>query len=52
MCPLCITTAALTAAGATSGAGVVVVAAAKWRRVRGWFSRGRAALRDCMIREG
>ena len=31
MCPLCITTVALSAAGATSGAGLLAVAASKWR---------------------
>ncbi len=44
MCPVCITTAALSAAGATSGAGVIVVAASKWRTLRRWISRGRAVL--------
>jgi len=38
MCPLCITTAALSAAGATSGAGVVAVLARKWRTLRRWCS--------------
>ncbi len=45
MCPLCISTAAVAAAGATSGAGVIVAAASKWRTVKGWFSRRRATLR-------
>jgi hypothetical protein len=31
MCPLCITTAALCTAGATSGAGVIAVAVSRWR---------------------
>jgi hypothetical protein len=44
MCPLCISTAALSAAGATSGAGALVVVASKWRAVKGWFTRRRAAL--------
>ena len=38
MCPLCITTAVLSAAGATSGAGVVAVAASRWRTWQRWFS--------------
>ena len=38
MCPVCITTAVLSAAGATSGAGVIAVAAGKWRALRRWFS--------------
>ena len=38
MCPVCITTAVLSAAGATSGAGVIAVAAGKWRTLRRWFS--------------
>jgi hypothetical protein len=37
MCPLCITTAALSAAGATSGMGVITVAASKWRTLQRWF---------------
>jgi hypothetical protein len=37
MCPLCITTAALSAAGATSGAGVIAVAASRWRTLKRWF---------------
>jgi hypothetical protein len=37
MCPLCITTAALTAAGATSGAGVLAIAVSKWRTLQRWF---------------
>lgn len=37
MCPVCITTAVLSAAGATSGAGVMAVAASKWRNVQRWF---------------
>jgi hypothetical protein len=36
MCPLCITAAAATAA-ATSGAGVIAVAASKWRTLRRWL---------------
>jgi len=37
MCPLCITTAALSAAGAASGAGVIAVAASRWRIVQRCF---------------
>jgi hypothetical protein len=37
MCPLCITTAALCTAGATSGAGVIAVAVSRWRNVKSWF---------------
>lgn len=37
MCPLCITTAVLSAASGTSGAGVVALVAKKWRTVRRWF---------------
>jgi hypothetical protein len=37
MCPLCITTVALSAAGATSGMGVIAVAASKWRTLQRWF---------------
>jgi len=36
MCPLCLTAAA-TAAAATSGAGVIAVAASKWRTLRRWW---------------
>ena len=36
MCPLCITTAALSVAGATSGAGLIALTASKWRTLRGW----------------
>jgi hypothetical protein len=38
MCPLCISSAALAAAGATSGAGALAVVASKWRTLQGWFS--------------
>jgi hypothetical protein len=43
MCPVCITTGVLTAAGATSGAGAMALAASKWRAVLRWCSywRGR-----------
>ncbi len=34
MCPVCMTTVALTAAGAVSGVGVVAVLAGKWRALR------------------
>jgi hypothetical protein len=37
MCPLCITTAALSAAGATAGAGVIAAAASNWRTLRRWL---------------
>ena len=40
MCPVCITTAVLSAAGATFGAGVmavIAVATGKWRAVRRWL---------------
>jgi hypothetical protein len=39
MCPLCVTTAALSVAGATSGAGVVGLAMSKWRTLRRWLCR-------------
>jgi hypothetical protein len=41
MCPLCVTTAVLSAAGATSGAGVIAVVASKWRALKGWFGTSR-----------
>ena len=37
MCPLCITTAALSVAGAASFAGVIAAAARKWRLLRRWI---------------
>jgi hypothetical protein len=37
MCPLCITEAALTVAGATSSAGAIAVAARKWRALQRWL---------------
>jgi hypothetical protein len=37
MCPMCITTAVLSAAGASSGAGVIAVAASRWRALKRWF---------------
>jgi len=37
MCPLCITTAVLSAAGATSGAGLIAVAASRWLTLKRWF---------------
>lgn len=37
MCPLCITTAALSAAGAGSCACAMGVAARKWRSLQRWF---------------
>jgi hypothetical protein len=38
MCPLCIASAALSAAGASSGAGALALAlaASKWRALRRW----------------
>jgi len=36
MCPLCITSAALTAAGITSGASALAMAAGKWRTLQRW----------------
>jgi hypothetical protein len=44
MCSLCITAAALSAAGPSSGAGLIAVAANQLRTLKRWFSRGRAAL--------
>jgi hypothetical protein len=41
MCPLCITTAALSAAGISSGAGVVAAAASKWRTLLRWLCKCR-----------
>jgi hypothetical protein len=37
MCPVCITTAVLSAAGAASGAGTIAVVAGKWRGLLRWF---------------
>jgi len=37
MCPLCITTAALSVAVATSSAGIVALAMSKWRTLRRWL---------------
>ena len=34
MCPACMATVALTAAGATTGLGVMALVAAKWRTLR------------------
>ncbi len=34
MCPICLSTAVLSAAGATSGAGVIAVMVRKWRALR------------------
>ena len=36
MCPLCITTALLSAAGATSGAGALGLVGGKWRTLQQW----------------
>jgi hypothetical protein len=40
MCPLCITTAALSAAGATSGVSVIALAVSRWRILQRWFHSG------------
>jgi hypothetical protein len=37
MCPLCITTMVASAAGATSGAGLVAAVAGKWRVIKRWL---------------
>lgn len=37
MCPVCITTVALSGAAASSGAGVMALAGSKWRIVQRWF---------------
>lgn len=37
MCPLCITTAVLSAAGATSGTGAIGLAVGKWRTLQQWI---------------
>jgi hypothetical protein len=37
MCPVCITTAMLSAAGATTGASVLALTAAKWRSLQRWI---------------
>jgi hypothetical protein len=39
MCPLCITTAVVSAAGATCGAGVIAAVASKWRILQRWVGR-------------
>jgi hypothetical protein len=36
MCPLCVTSAALSVAGASSAAGLIATAAAKWRTLQRW----------------
>jgi hypothetical protein len=42
MCPVCVTTAALTTAGAATGAGVVALVVARWRDLNRWLgSRAR-----------
>jgi hypothetical protein len=51
MCPLCITTAALSVAGAASGAGVIAVAASKWRRLKNWL-RCRLLAARRIVRQG
>jgi hypothetical protein len=37
MCPVCLTTAALSAAGVSSGAGALALAAGKWRAMGNWL---------------
>lgn len=39
MCPACIMAAALTTAGAATGAGVVALMAARWRDLSAWYAR-------------
>lgn len=34
MCPLCITTMAISAAGATSGVGLIAAVTSKWRELK------------------
>lgn len=41
MCPACMTGIALTAAGATTGLGVMTLVVAKWRTLRRWLGRSR-----------
>ena len=41
MCPVCMTTVALTAAGATTGLGVMALVVTKWRTLRRWLRRSR-----------
>jgi hypothetical protein len=44
MCPVCVTTAVLTTAGAATGAGVVALVVGRWRDLSRWFgSRARGA---------
>jgi hypothetical protein len=45
MCPVCITTAVLSAAGAASGASAIAVVAGKWRGLLRWFRTVRLAWR-------
>lgn len=42
MCPLCITTVALSAAGVASGAGAAAVATSRWQTVLRWLRSRRA----------
>jgi hypothetical protein len=51
MCPFCITTAVLSAAGASSGAGVVAMAAGKWRILqrRSIALLSRLPVRECPL---
>lgn len=37
MCPACMTTIALTAAGATTGLGAMALVVAKWRALCRWL---------------
>lgn len=37
MCPVCLTAAVMTAAGSASGAGLLAVVVARWRRLRQWL---------------
>jgi hypothetical protein len=37
MCPVCVTTAALTAAGTVSTAGVMALVVGRWRSLRLWL---------------
>jgi len=39
MCPLCISAAALSVAGATSGAGVIAIIVTRWRALKTWILR-------------
>ena len=41
MCPVCMTTVALTAAGAATGLGVMALVVGKWRTLRRWLAGSR-----------